>query len=816
MGSDLFASRGSDPIWSVPRSLDAEVGLNEIRASLREGDPGKALSSAKSFLRTSALESNRGPTLAARASAQALAALAARAVGSERAADLENYVDQARESFAELLETDIELDQDAYIEAVHVFVMAQDYRRAADLASAALAAGKPVPPDVILQIVDSLDGSARADASLELLRAACVRFPDHVGLALALAHALDETSPESLESAWADLSAAQLLNNRGDFSQAEYLARRSLRASPDSAPALGALLQSLYFQDRPDAAIDEAQGHPTLLSESAEILSIYVFLLATSGHMEEAIRAGREGLLKVKSGQPILVNLLTQILVATDRRHEAVELASEFLEAKPDDPLLRYAKAQAMMSDDVEEALALLAGLVDEFPDVESYRLALARGFAQQEHFLPAIAALSPSVGSRSIDSDAMLEMRNEVIRSCLDYTDRHLYDVDPAQLKELLEGVLGSDPNNGEAHRLLAEILRRLGDYNGAIAHLDKAEELPPDPDDESWTSAWLMGTRGQVYVATGRLREAVDLFRRAIEVDDSQFWCVVELANALRLLGDSEQAREYATRATSLRPDDAWAWAIRGACEMDIGEWASSQRSLDEALKLAPRYGWVLLMKARLLAELDRFEEALETADASIESGYEEADAFSFKAWLLNITDGDVELEMQAGRTAVRLDPENVFAVAVLADALQRRREVSRARELYKQVVERVDEGSERDAGVLAIAGWSHLRLGNFDDALECFAASLALDGADVSTQFDQALGLLCAGRIEVSVGEYEAGIAHLRRKDSVEGQRSHVRVARHDIVSFIHDGTLADDESVRSILRLLDQAVSEVQAQ
>jgi tetratricopeptide (TPR) repeat protein len=312
----------------------------------------------------------------------------------------------------------------------------------------------------------------------------------------------------------------------------------------------------------------------------------------------------------------------------------------------------------------------------------------------------------------------------------------------------------------------------------------------------------------------AKGQHREAMELFQRAISIDASQGWLLVEAADMLRVLGDSRQAVAYASRAIQLDAKDSWAWAVRGSAELELGAYSEALVSLNLALDVIPDYGWALLVKSQVQYKINEFESALDSVETATRSGFDDVDAWTSKAFFINILDGDPLVEADAARAALRVDSGNVNGMVKLGEALLRQGLMDEAVASFEAATRQVtSEETKRDYPDAALLGWSHLRLRHYDEALELLTASLAMDGFDTGDQFDLALALLCSGRDEVAMGEYEAGTVRLRAETHEGRRRSLVRVATHDMDAFIRDGQLTEGETVQAIRHLLVHAVAEV---
>jgi tetratricopeptide (TPR) repeat protein len=91
---------------------------------------------------------------------------------------------------------------------------------------------------------------------------------------------------------------------------------------------------------------------------------------------------------------------------------------------------------------------------------------------------------------------------------------------------------------------------------------------------------------------------------------------------AEALRLVGELSTALELFDASLSLRPDDAWTLAHRGACLRDMGRFDDAVRDLDRSLELEPaRRAWVLAQRALALRISRRFADSLDSWDQAIQ---------------------------------------------------------------------------------------------------------------------------------------------------------------------------------------------------
>jgi tetratricopeptide (TPR) repeat protein len=84
--------------------------------------------------------------------------------------------------------------------------------------------------------------------------------------------------------------------------------------------------------------------------------------------------------------------------------------------------------------------------------------------------------------------------------------------------------------------------------------------------------------------------------------------------------------------------------------------------------------------------------------------------------------------------------------------------------ADELFREVIERGSAAS--DPSTLAVVAWSHRRLGEHDPAARTYQRALSLGGRQLEyIRLDFALALLCSGRAELALREYERAVQALQ---------------------------------------------------
>src|SRR5688572_11976189 len=112
-----------------------------------------------------------------------------------------------------------------------------------------------------------------------------------------------------------------------------------------------------------------------------------------------------------------------------------------------------------------------------------------------------------------------------------------------------LAQRMIQRDPNDVQAHILLANALAGLKDTEGAVASFEKAVELDPN---RSGTYSEL----GAVQMVSGNREAAEKAFRKAIEIDPKSANAHMALANYLLATRDAAGAEQEMRTALALDP--------------------------------------------------------------------------------------------------------------------------------------------------------------------------------------------------------------------------------------------------------------------
>ena len=126
-------------------------------------------------------------------------------------------------------------------------------------------------------------------------------------------------------------------------------------------------------------------------------------------------------------------------------------------------------------------------------------------------------------------------------------------------------------------------ELSRR--DVEAAERRLLKAVELAPN-----YGEAW--NNLGTIAYQTQRYPRAEQMFRRALETDESLYAPLVNLGGVLINLNRFEEAEQYNRHAVLRQPSDALAHSQLGMTLLALGRLDQAQKHLEEAIRLDPAH--------------------------------------------------------------------------------------------------------------------------------------------------------------------------------------------------------------------------------
>ncbi len=294
-----------------------------------------------------------------------------------------------------------------------------------------------------------------------------------------------------------------------------------------------------------------------------------------------------------------------------------------------------------------------------------------------------AAAAADPSMPLYLVNAARAKErcgMQNDAVLDYLQAARLYFRQEAYYDLEGLLPALKELVPDNPEIRGLEGKVLFGRGDYPAA----DKLflEQLEAGSTDSS-----ICFLHGMVQILTGRRDVAAEYLLRATELEPDYYLYWLRLADNLHAMG--LDAGDEIQTALDLSPDDPWVLNLAGLMKAEEGELSLSREYLSQAVEKAPGEEEIQANMAYLISR----EEGLEAGIASIDAL---GDTFPDSHILLNqranfLVELDrLEEAVMLYEKAARLDPGNRDYRMNCASACLKGDMISRAEELYQELLE------------------------------------------------------------------------------------------------------------------------------
>ncbi len=169
-----------------------------------------------------------------------------------------------------------------------------------------------------------------------------------------------------------------------------------------------------------------------------------------------------------------------------------------------------------------------------------------------------------------------------------------------------LLGRLTGTSPALFEVYKNLGNIHVRAGDFDAGEECYNKANTLRCDSDA-------LMVNYGTLEIQRENFSDAVERFRRAVEINAANDKGWVGLAMVHRQMGDLELAKANVERALDINPRNRTALHLLAEWDLRDRDFAASSRRLADYLALEGEDAEMSFLLARILTHLGRLPEAV-----------------------------------------------------------------------------------------------------------------------------------------------------------------------------------------------------------
>lgn len=292
----------------------------------------------------------------------------------------------------------------------------------------------------------------------------------------------------------------------------------------------------------------------------------------------------------------------------------------------------------------------------------------------------------------------------------------------------------------------VIGDLLLDLGDEKQAMDAYRRAIEMGSRDIETAIRVA-------QLSMDAGELRQAAETFQRAAEGAKDRVGLWEATADAWFRVGEDERGLMAYEHVLELEPSEPRDWLEHGLALARLGRADAAESALERCVDLDPFDvdAWVTLGQVRM--QLGRAEEALPAFERALEHSEDDVDA------LLGVVSaalviGDLRQAEEVARRAVEVLPEDPEAHHSLGVTLQERGRHADAIESLARAVELADELDLPDSAYRVSLALSYLANGQLEQALESAGEVLDSEGVDAGLVAEFVEGLIRAGAFDEAI--------------------------------------------------------------
>jgi cellulose synthase operon protein C len=466
-------------------------------------------------------------------------------------------------------------------------------------------------------------------AALEFLEQACDRFPHSYAL-------------HQLWSQW-------LYDE--DLVLAEKVLHHLIEIDPVDAWARRQFALVLGKQRRFDEAFQEADIAYRLYPNSPAYYYVYGELCVWAGKLAEAKDAYREAIRLSVDSEGAISQLLS-ICDSSVERREALDFIYKELVRQVifGDGLLAY-REQARYVLEAEQLLTKLRAALEARTDLWHAWSAMIRQLGEMARLDEAVelaqqgTARFPLLPRMWLDLSWVCQLRK-----------------DREGEIQALQQALQISPNWGTA-------VRQLSDAYQAVGEFDQSRKLLEDAIARSPLDPYNYGCLAHLLWEMGEQERAIAHLEKAVQLEPGYSWAWTTLRNWSGELQRPEIAVKLARDLTIRRGGEARSWLLLAETLTEPEDLEERLAALDQAIALNPRCLDAYDLKAKLLARVERYEEALTTCHPDA-WGEQIPNLLRARAAWVESKRGNLQVAIEQLRAVVAEEPDFYGSWCQLAD--------------------------------------------------------------------------------------------------------------------------------------------------
>jgi len=400
--------------------------------------------------------------------------------------------------------------------------------------------------------------------------------------------------------------------------------------------------------------------------------------------------------------------------------------------------------------DRAQEAIPLLEGALKANADDPAIKFDLGRAYMPSGRYSDAIAMFDEVLRAMPYSAAAASEKAQACYRNAQQLQSSEGFEAALSQARRTLK----LDPGNNSMLDLIRDALRALGREEDALREMEV--ELARNPQSPR---AWYL--KGSILLDSGDFVGAAGALEKAVEFDRGNADAHAAHANALRLMGHYDQAREACENALQCQPLTAYALGWAGIYFGEVGDFSRACAVLEQGVKEFSNEGWL----------------------------------WGSLGWVLQYRDDQsAEESIKAYRKAIDIDNRDIWYEKGIADGLYLAGRVGEANERFAKLL--TDWPNVNDVSVKYIHGWSNYRLGQYKAAAEMLKTTADTSEYFLFAQFDYGLTLLVDGH-DGAWAAYERAVAQTESLHALR-QRGLFYVAIFDLLEAVRNRRIKEASS------------------
>ena len=528
--------------------------------------------------------------------------------------------------------------------------------------------------------LDEQDWRARYNLALALIKKGEeTKAADHL-------HILIQQKPDSPD---VHNTLGSLLQQQGELEAAAQEFKAALKCDPAFAPAALNLGQVLIDQKRYTAAIVYLQDvlksslPPDLKPQLQTTLAV---AYAESGNSDQAIGTLEQVIKAHPDAADAHFNLGTVYakLGPALGYQKAIANFKEALRIDPHNDATRYSLAKVLVQlGQFSDAVPYLSDYIHHQPhDAEGFHL-LGSAYTGLTQLPKAVEALERARQFKPDDYEIRYDLGSALAKT--------------GKTNEAIEQLIAAEKinsNSADIHYQLALQLQKQGDVTRSKQEMQIFQGLKNQVNEE--TTAGNLNNEGNQLLQAGKVRDAAEAYRKAVQLDPNNAQWQYNLSLALTKLGDKEGEKGALEKALQLDPNLATAHNDLGLVYSSEGKMNEAEREFRAALEIDPKFAEAQNNLGVVYSQQGKDSEASALFRQVTESGPTYARAF-VNLGLLMARQGDFPAAKEQIQRALKISPNDVGALTALGTVEGKTNHHQESIQAFRQVVSLRPESSD-----------------------------------------------------------------------------------------------------------------------